>query len=377
MSKMLRNATFILLFLFSTSFADGFEFSAAYTADILTVASGGLSTGTEYLDNLDLELDVDVADALNAGSGRLYIHGLYNNGTTFSANRVGDLQAVSNIDTAEAWRLFEFWYEFDAEHWSIKTGLYDLNSEFDVNQAGGIFMNSSHGIGAEFAQTGHNGPSIFPVSSLSLRAAMKFESATARVAILDGVPGDPRNSASNKIDLNSEDGTLTVAEIDVPYAGSARLWLGYWRYSAAYEWVNDTGSGHGNDGWYVGTESEFRIGSRAASWFVRFGQADERYNRLSSYVGTGTVIVGAIERRPNDRLGLAFASARAGDSYRDAIRLMGERASRRETIWELTYQVQVNERIIIQPDLQYVRNPSASSAVADAWVVGCRFQFSF
>lgn len=348
-----------------------------YTADILTVVSGGLSAGTEYLDNLDLELDVDIAETWNVGTGRFFIHGLYNNGTSFSEDRVGDLQVVSNIDAAEAWRLFEFWYEFGGANWSIKSGLYDLNSEFDVNQTGGIFLNSSHGIGAEFGQTGQNGPSIFPVSSFSVRAATSFGSSTARIAVLDGVAGDPSDSSSNKIDLSNEDGALTVAEIDIPYGESARLWLGYWRYSAEFEEVDGSGFGRGNDGWYLGNESEFQLGSRAARWFVRFGQADERFNVLSGYIGLGTVIVGPIKARPADKLGIAVASARAGGSYRDYIGQMGSRPSGRETSLELTYQVRVNEHFLIQPDIQYVRNPSVSRTPDDAWVAGCRFQLRY
>lgn len=372
-----RKAAYVPLFLSSTGLASGFEFSAEYTADVLSVVSGGLSSGTEYLDNLDLELEVDVAEVWNAGAGRLLIHGLYNNGSTFSADRAGDLQVVSNIDAAEAWRLFEFWYEFGSTNWSVKTGLYDLNTEFDVNQAGGIFLNSSHGIGAEFGQTGQNGPSIFPVSSLSLRAAMRFGSVTARAVVLDGVPGDPANSSSNRIELNDEEGTLTVSEFDVPYADSARLWLGYWRYSAEFEKVNGEGSGSGNDGWYIGSESGFQLGSRAANWFIRYGQADERFNVLSSYFGIGAVVVGPIEARPADRLGIAVASARAGDQYRDHVTDMGERASRHETTWELTYQIRVNEHLLIQPDIQYVRNPSLSRTLDDTWVAGCRIQLRY
>ena len=44
---------------------------------------------------VDLELEVNVAEAWKAGAGRLLIHGLYNNGSTFSGDRVGDLQVVS------------------------------------------------------------------------------------------------------------------------------------------------------------------------------------------------------------------------------------------------------------------------------------------
>jgi porin len=373
----LRNTAYALLLLAPIGAAEPVDFSAEYTGDILAVVSGGLSTGTSYLDNLDLELEVDLAEAWDGGAGKLRVHGLYNNATTFSEIRVGDLQVVSNIDTSGGWRLFEFWYEFGDSNWSVRTGLYDLNSEFDVNETGGLFLNSSHGIGGEFGMSGRNGPGIFPVSAFSLRTAMKLGPVTARVVVMDGVPGDPDKSSSNRIDLSGEDGALTVYEVDAPYAESARLWLGYWRYSAEFEQVDGAGFGRGNDGWYVGSESALRLGSREASWFIRFGQADERFNLVSGYVGLGAVVAGAIKGRPADRLGIAVASARAGDPYRESIAARGERASRHETTWELTYEIRLNERVLIQPDIQYVRNPSLSPDLDDAWIVGCRFQLTY
>jgi porin len=369
-----RLAVFSLLLLGSTSFASGFEFSAEYTADILGVVSGGLSAGTEYLDNLGVALEIDVAEAWSVGAGTILVHGLYNNRSRFSADRVGDLHVVSNIDADEAWRLFEAWYELADANWSVRAGLYDLNSEFDLHETGGIFLNSSHGIGAEFGQTGENGPSIFPVSSLALRGAMTIGPLTARAAVLDGVPGNSADPASNRIELGSEQGALAVSEIDVAYANSARLWLGYWRYSAEFDRIDDNGSGFGNEGWYIGTEAGFRLGSRAAAAFIRYGRADEHFNVLASYVGVGVVIAGPLDTRPADQLGIAVASARAGDPYRDHTAVMGERARRHETAWELTYRLRVNEYVVIQPDIQYVRNPSLSPGLDDAWVVGCRIQ---
>ena len=55
----------------------------------------------------------------------------------------------------------------------------------------------------------------------------------------------------------------------------------------------------------------------------------------------------------------------------------GEQASRHETTWELTYQVRLNEHVSIQPDIQYVRNPSLSPDLDDAWIVGCRLQLAY
>lgn len=366
-----------ILFVFSAGFASDYEFEAVYTGDILRNVSGGIESGTRYLDNLDLKLEIDVAEAWGIGSGRLFIYGLYNNGGTFSDELVGDLQVCSNIDADEAWRIFELWYELGGDTWSVRTGLYDLNSEFDVNETGSVFLNSSHGIGAELGQTGENGPSIFPVSSFSLRGAVKFDPLTIRVAVLDAVPGNPDDSTSNEIDLNSDDGYLTIAELDVPITKSARLWAGYWRYSAEFERPFNTGSSNGNDGWYVGGEHQFRIGSRSAAWFVRYGQADEQLNKLKDYTGFGIVIDGPLVARAGDEFGIAVASARAGGPYRNSLNRVGVGAERRETTWEMTYRAQISEHLVLQPDIQYVQNPSVSKELDNALVVGLRFEIVY
>ncbi len=366
-----------LMFVFSASLANSYEFEVVYSGDVLTNSSGGIETGTRYLDNLDLNLEVDVAQAWGIGSGKLFVHGLYNNGGTFSDELVGDLQIVSNIEAEEAWRIFEAWYELGGDTWSFRTGLYDLNSEFDVNEVGSIFLHSSHGIGADLGQTGENGPSIFPVSSLALRGEVQVESLTVRVAVLDAVPGDPDDGASNAIDLNSADGYLTITEFDVPITKSARLWTGYWRYSGEFERLSDAGFSAGNDGWYVGGEQRFRIGSRSAAWFLRYGQAEEQLNKVKDYTGIGFVIDGLIAARPGDQFGMAVASAMAGAPYRDSLKQAGDSTEPRETAWEVTYRAQINQHFFLQPDIQYVQNPSFSTELDDALVLGFRFELIY
>lgn len=367
-----RHCFFVLLFMARAGAADGVEFSAAYTADVLSVVSGGLSSGTEYLDKLDLELQLDLAEAWQPGNGKILIHGLYNNDTSFSDARVGDLQVVSNIDAAGGWRLFQLWYEFGDADWSIRSGLYDLNTEFDVNETGGLFLNSSHGVGAELGLSGRNGPGIFPLSALAVRAAISLDALSARVVVMDGAPEDLTESPTNWFDLNGEDGVLTVVEVETPHQRSMRFWAGYWRYSAEFEHLAAERLESGNDGWYVGGETRLRIGSRDTSWFIRYGEADERFNPFRRYVGLGAVLAGPLKNRPADELGFAVASGRGGGAYRDATTVPGERASRHETSWELTYRISVNDRLVVQPDIQYVQNPGLSTQADNAWIVGCR-----
>ena len=66
----LRIAAYVLLLVAPIGAAEPVEFSAEYTGDILAVISGGLSTGTNYLDNLDLELEIDLAEAWEAPGPR-------------------------------------------------------------------------------------------------------------------------------------------------------------------------------------------------------------------------------------------------------------------------------------------------------------------
>ncbi|MDQ3482646.1 MAG: carbohydrate porin, partial [Pseudomonadota bacterium] len=148
------------------------DLSVIYTAEVFRNTRGGLGRGTRYLDNFDMTLTVDGERALGWRGATLFAYGLYNNGEPFSDDLVGAVQGVSNIETGVgAARLYEAWIEqrFASDRASVKLGLYDLNSEFDAIEAAALFLNPSHGIGPDFSQSGRNGPSIFPVTSLAIR----------------------------------------------------------------------------------------------------------------------------------------------------------------------------------------------------------------
>ena len=86
----------------------------------------------------------------------LFGYALYNNGHVLSDALVGSAQGISNIESVHALRLYELWMQWHggANPGSVRVGLYDLNSEFDAIDTASLFMNPSHGIGADFAQSG-------------------------------------------------------------------------------------------------------------------------------------------------------------------------------------------------------------------------------
>lgn len=354
---------------------DHVEFTATYRADLLSNESGGLATGTRYLD--DLYLTLRFGFDTGPGTSTVFLSGLYNNGTHFSRDLVGDLQVVSNIEADEAWRLYEAWYEYGNERWSLRGGLYDLNSEFDVNEAGALFLHSSHGIGADIGQTGRNGPGIFPVSALTLRGSLSLGTGRLSAAVLDAVPGNENDASSNRIKLDNKEGGLLIAEFRQPTDGPLRAWGGVWAYSERFERPFEAGPPAISDGWYFGVEGKHEAVHGPVGWFIRYGRANPDVNVFEDYVGAGLVARSPLASRREDQLGIAVASAGAGAPYRRWLAQAGTVTRSRETAWELTYRLPVSKRLALQPDIQYVQHPAALAGVEDAFVVGLRFELSY
>lgn len=350
---------------------------------------GGLSTGSGYINILDVQLVIDGETAWGVPGLTLFGYVFHNNGGSVTDDLVGDAQAISNIEAPEQTRLYELWTEwaFGPERRnSVRVGLYDLNSEFDASEVGGLFTGSENGIGTQIAQTGLNGPSIFPVTSLGTR--LRWQPASEWVVqfvALDGVPGDPEHPSSNRIHLGGDDGLLLVSE--VTWLGAGRLRkasLGGWRYTAEFDDLLHTDATgmplrrDGNDGLYALVEGNLWSGgldsTRSLDAYLRLGNADERINRFASAWVIGIVGTGLHASRPDDQLGLAVSAARNGSPYLDAGALAGTTADSQEFHYELTYRMQVADWLALQPTLHYVVNPDTDPSRRDALVIGLRFE---
>lgn len=344
----------------------------AYTGDMMANALGGIRRGSRYLDNLDVILVADLQKLAGWRGATLQLYGLYNNGASIS-ELAGDAQAVSNLEAGtRALRLYEAWIDQQlGSNLSLRVGLYDLNSEFDALEAASLFVGSAHGIGTDFAQSGENGPSIFPSTSLAARLQVRpAEGWVVRGAVLDGVPGNPDHPGRTAIRLRGEEGALLVGEIEAPIA-NGRLLLGHWRYTSSFE-TFDGMRASGNAGVYLRGEAPLvDQPSGKIDGFFRLGTAAGRFNVFDRFVSGGLTFTGWLPGRGEDQFGLAVAAAFVGSHDRAA----GADAS--EIAFEATYRARVAPWLAIQPHAQYVRNPSADPSIDDAVVIGVRTEISF
>lgn len=369
----------------NSTFIDHVSTSVTYTSDILVNTTGGFDTGIRYFDNIDVEVEANWNDFT------FFVYGLGNQGGSIS-ELAGEIQAVSNIETDNSWRIFEAWANIPIQpiKSSLLVGLYDLNSEFDVINTGGLFMNSSHGIGPDFSSSGITGPSIFSITSLAARLKVNLiPGITLKGAILDAVPSDPVNTQGTKVRIRESEGSLMIGEISwfqkqeggtsvqrgVSEHSPFRVALGIWKYSE--ERIGWEGEETLDAGIYAIVEgtvfSENFDSDQGLALFGRFGAVNDQINQFSNYVGAGLVYTGLLPGRDLDQFGIAASLPMNGDPYLDTI---GEDFAD-EFITEVTYLWQVKESFSLQFDAQYIANPNQAIDLDDAIVVGIRTSIGF
>ena len=370
----------------------GIELAGLLKGDGFFDVHGGLDRNSAYLQNIDVTLDIDVDKLLGWNGGRLFVHVMSNNGGDLS-RYVGDAQIVSNIEAPRIAKLYQAWVQQDLWHGglSILVGLYDLNSEFYATETSGLFLNSSHGIGKEFSQTGMNGPSIFPNTSTAARIAVRpGEAFYIETVVLDGVPGTPGDPTRTSFHFSKREGLLLVGEAGYclpPEVGEdygvAKLAIGAWRYTSQFDKLNEVGengeAAKCSDNWGIYLLAEKTLYNepgkpgQGLGAFLRLGRANGCVNEFDYHLGIGAVYTGLFPGRERDQLGVAFAHAHNGAEYMRAAASAGRYMKSMEDTAELTYKAQLTPWLAFQPDVQYVIHPSTDPQLSNALVVGSRF----
>lgn len=334
------------------------EYLIEYRANV----DGGLERGGAWLDQLTLALE-------DGERWRVSVLATTNN--TFSDRFSGDLQVVSNIDAGHTLRVFEAWYQWQRGNTRLLAGLYDLNSEFDAIDTGGLFNQSSHGIGPDLSQSGERGPSIFPHTSFALRLDGGSDALRWRVAALDALPGNPRHEARTAIHLSANEGALLIAELERP--GTTRLVAGAWGYTRQFEALDGNGrsSQHGAYAFVDTALGEY--GAWQWNGYARIGWAAPGALAISRYVGVGVTA----SRGDRQQWGLAIASAHLGSDGRALINTEGGAASLGELAIELTNRWQLRRWLAVQPALAWVRHPGANRDVKNATIASLRWELTW
>lgn len=370
-----------------------------YKGEFGRVLTGGLLRENSYIGNLDLTVNFDLGRLAGLEGWSLFLYGLGNHGVdagqTPSAH-VGDLQMTSNIE-ARADDMHVYGVHVSKSFWqdqaSVLLGLYDLNSEFYVTEASTGFLNGSFGMAAEFAQTGVNGPSIFPYTAPAMRLRMAPNAYYVQAAVLSAQAGDPDHPKGNPIRWGKDTGSLVVLEAgrqrgEKEDDGLKKIALGVWGYTRTFDHLWETtqdGSGNSqpqqnhNAGGYLLLEDNFEHGA----YFLRIGMASAEVNEILSNISMGYVhdlgeAFAWSSAIKESSVGIAVTSVLPTSTLARAMKDQnGEDIQSNETTFELYYRLAFPYGVTVQPDLQYVHAPSFSKTTADATIFSERVQLEY
>jgi len=387
-------------------FESGLSVEALYRWDMLRVSAGGTRRGGRPISHFDVKMKGDLGKLAGLDGVTAYANLLYDGGGKTNRDHLGSQLGIANTEVPTSTsRLFHAWIEksFANDQWSLLGGLYPIDSEFQVLDSAGVFVQPPYGPTPELSLT--RGPSIFNNSAFGVRAKWQSEDRTlyAAGAVLDGIPGDPERPKGTHVKFNKGDGTMQIAEVGfkprerghgfetlspekgVPQdpgmreheqsEGFEKYAIGFWRYTSRVDDLVDTDA-LGNAmrrrsaGWYALAERTLRRWNDGdLSGFVRVGSNDGNSTALKRSYSLGMVLHGLVPGREDDALGAAYTRGSTSNKFRAA---NADTAADTESAVELTYRIQVNKWLAVQPVAQRYRHPGATKTVGGATVLGLR-----
>jgi len=356
----------------------GLTFDLHAIEDYVSVYKGGLKDKDTWLGRFDFvgELDLEKAGLLKGGLLHLDILNAHGGLKPTADNLVGDLQTVSDIEATRSTRIYEGWYSqsFFDHKFSVKFGLIDLNSEFLVSDSGNLFINSSLNIMPSLF-INNNSDAIYPEPVPAVR--LKY-SPNENFDFLAGFfQGDPLNNDVNahSTHFGNGEGLLSIEEgqyhYKLPVAGglAGTLKGGFWYNSNDVPAVSED-----NYGAYAMIDQRvFQVnGTQGLNVFFFGGGAPVDRNIVQDSYAGGLNYTGLMPFRPKDVMGVAFTNSDISHKFHGRT---GQSSS--ETVFEWTYQIQITDKIHIQPDIQYVQRPNGASSTKNASVFMLRADIHF
>jgi len=414
----------------------GIQFDVIYTADLNRCLNIHSSTNLTYLDVIDFMFSFDFNPLFSWGGARFSVDVMGIHGTNPS-RYIGDIQGVSNIGAYQTWKFSELWFQQNLwdDSFSILAGIYDINSEFDVIETAGHFLNSSFGMGPEFSLSGINGAPTFPNPDPGLRVKIKAtDNIIMQMAVFDPVPGDPASPHHTCYQYTINEGMFLAGEImlikgdtesqeRIPYSKrfrrgrhgvgfrrakhgfdiQQRNWnkrrrrmlkdiaqsdytkwaIGIWHYVKALDesFMDKERTLGKKEGWGIyGLAEKMLISDdnnphKSLSGFVRLGIADKEVSCIDGFIGCGLVWSKMSLNQIDDQMGLAVAAAHKSVRYQpqntDVIKY-----KEWEIVIELSYRIQINSFLNLQPDVQYIINPGFNSEKDNSVVGNIRVEVS-
>jgi porin len=369
----------------------GVSLFGAYTAEVWGNTAGGLKRGAVYTGLLDLGVEVDLEKLAGWHGASLGTTWLWLSGRDASEDLVGNFLTVSNISGFNTFRMMELWFQQNLldEKISLRIGNITADSEFLVSDYGGLFLNAAFGWPALTSMNMAGGGAAYPVGALGARLLVEPTEwfAFRSGVFLTNLLPQSVNRAGFRWDFSATQAVTWMNEIALSHGGENSplppgfVKAGMWLQMGAETNALDSESGSPNTGFYLLADQmllpESENSDQGLAVFAGTGFTPANRNAVDFYLNVGVSCKGLLPGRDDDTCGLALGLASPSAGADAAIRDEGLSPRAAEMVLEATYQCVLAPWCFVQPDLQYVIHPGATSNLANAFVLGVRFSVVF
>lgn len=380
----------------------GVSIVPTYIGEIMGNPVGGIDRGFVYDGVLNVPLDLD----LERITGFLHdltfhVNALWLSGQGLSTRHTGDFSNTSNIAGYNTVRLQEMWFEqaLWRKRITLRAGVLAADAEFFTSGYGSLFLNGTFGA---FTLVGANLPNapIYPVAAPGVRLAVQPVSKFLfQIGVFGGDSGgsQDQNNHGTNLNLRGRDGALVFSEANFflnqspgdrglkgtykvgsfVHTGGANFptFQSQAREALGLGTVENRGANYGVYG--VIDQEILKAGGRTAGAFLRAGGSPSDASFVDFYIDGGVNFTGYVPGRLLDVIGLAVAYSSVSDDFSAGEKRQGGIGYGSETVLEATYRVNLAPWWSVQPDVQYILDPSGQHGSHDALVLGLRTAVAF
>jgi porin len=399
------------------SLADvGIGLGGSYVGEAFT-NTGGIEQGGKYDGLLTLYLNADLKKmglwkGLCLSTSAFQIHG-----NSITADNIGSLMPVSNLEATPATRLFELWVE---QHMfndvlAVKVGQLAADQEFILSNSYSYFLNGTWGWPSIAAADLPGGGPAYPLATPGVRVAIRpSDDLKLMIGVYNGDPANPNCANENPqvcnsdgLDFNLDSPALLMVEGSYKYNRTGQLpgtvKVGGWNHFGTFPnerldsddlpiaaTLNRGRPIDGDWGIYgIIDQLVWRLpgseDTKGVGLFGRIMGAPSAQNLVNFYAEAGITFSGMIPHRADDSLGIGLAYTGVSDQVHGFDIDSGLPAARTsEAVLEICYTAQLKPGWTLQPDFQYFWQPggnvpdaSGSGAVENAAVFGARTTLNF
>lgn len=396
--------------------AKGVTFESSFVADTLGNVSGGMHQGARWNSSTGWDINFDLEKAVGMIGTQFHISGLWRAGQNLSSTLIGNAFVASSIYGSQQFRLYGLYIEktFLDKKLNIRAGRIATGDDFAASDIYWNFVTNSID-GNPIAVPINVFFPTYPTAVWGVRA--KCDIAKDVYAISGLYNGDPRvgrmEACGLDFSMRLKQGIIFAQELAyAPNANSTDT--GYklntlpGRYKAGFYYHGGTfrdyySDVNGSSAAITGLPAKKHIGNYGLYFhadqmiyrkpgtkcnegitpFVVVTLAPDSINKFPFFIDGGFVWKGSVPTRKHDVLAIGFAYGKYSSDLahyeRDNQEVNGSATPIQsyELAFDFSYKVQITPWMFLQPDMQYIVNPSGGHNIDNAVVVGTRFGLTF